>query len=136
MLGQRYAPSLQLKAGQLLHELGRFYEAYPALVTAVELAFCGDTRIDVLEEPLVQAARRLVLEVTFLDEAVRRERSRATGHVHLDDVVERAHLLQHEAILFTHFSHRYSAGQIVDLLDRRLPESLRSRVQPLLAGFR
>ncbi|MCA9568366.1 MAG: hypothetical protein KC656_11010 [Myxococcales bacterium] len=104
--------------------------------TAVELAFCGDTRIDVLEEPLVQAARRLVLEVTFLDEAVSRERSRATGHVHLDDVVERAHLLQHEAILFTHFSHRYSAGQIVDLLDRRLPESLRSRVQPLLAGFR
>lgn len=105
--------------------------------TETALVFCGDTTIEVVErEAVVREARRLVLEVTFLDDQVSPERARETGHVHLDDVAERADLFENEAILFTHFSHRYSAGQIVDLLDRRLPARLRSRVTPLLAGFR
>lgn len=105
--------------------------------TEVALAFCGDTTVEVLEqEPLVRQARRLVLECTFLDDQVSVERARQTGHVHLDELVARADLLTNEAILLTHFSHRYSAEQIVWLLDRRLPADLRRRVTPLLAGFR
>lgn len=105
--------------------------------TRVELAFCGDTTIHVLErESIVRTAKRLVLECTFLDDSVSVERARKTGHVHLDDIVERAHLFENEAILLTHFSHRYGASQIVDLLNRRLPAQLRDRVTPLLAGFR
>lgn len=105
--------------------------------TSVELAFCGDTTIHVVErEEVVRKARRLVLECTFLDDAVTRERVTKTGHIHLDDICERADLFENEAILLTHFSSRYSRQHIVDVLARRLPESLKGRVVPLLAGFR
>ncbi len=105
-------------------------------VQSVELAFCGDTTIEVVErEPLVRQARRLILEVTFLDDAVSEERARATGHIHLDQICERADLFENEAILFTHFSLRYRASQIERILARRLPVVLRDRVQALLAGF-
>jgi ribonuclease Z len=98
-----------------------------------EVAFCGDTTIDVVEqEELVRKARLLVLEVTFLDDRVSVESARRHGHVHLDEVIERAELFENQTILMTHFSTRYSRAQITDILSRRLPDSLRDRVVPLL----
>ena len=44
-------------------------------------------------------------------------------------------LPQNEAILLTHFSQRYSAQKIVELLDAGLPPELRQKCTPLLAGF-
>lgn len=102
-----------------------------------ELAFTGDTRIDVLErEPALYGVRRLILEVTFLDERVSVAQARAMGHVHLDEVIERAGRFRNEALCFTHFSARYGAGEVRSILDRRLPPELRARVTPLLAGLR
>jgi len=99
----------------------------------VEVAFTGDTVIDVLHrEPMVRTARLLILEVTFLDERVSVEKSRSKGHVHLDEVIENAALFQNEAILFTHFSARYTGDQIRRILDDRLPPELRARVTPLV----
>jgi ribonuclease Z len=102
---------------------------------SVEVAFTGDTLVEVVErQPLVRAARVLIIEVTFLDDRVPVAKARGKGHVHLDEVVERAELFQNEAILFTHFSARYTAEEIVAILDRRLPADLRRRVTPLLPG--
>jgi hypothetical protein len=50
-------------------------------------------------------------------------------------VIERAELFQNEAILFTHASARYRAREVAEILERRLPPSLRERAQPLLAGL-
>lgn len=101
-----------------------------------EVAFTGDTRIDVLEqEAVVREARLLVMEVTMLDDRVSVEKCRRHGHVHLDEVVEKAELFRNEAILFTHFSARYRAHEIRKILDRRLPAELRERVTPLVRGF-
>lgn len=101
--------------------------------TAVEVAFCGDTLIDVVErEAVVRQARVLVLECTFLDDRVPVAEARHKGHVHLDEIAERADLFANEAILLTHFSARYAPREIVELLDRKLPEHLRVRVTPLL----
>ncbi|MFZ5481569.1 MAG: MBL fold metallo-hydrolase [Myxococcota bacterium] len=106
-------------------------------VDVVELAFTGDTLVEVIErEPLVRQARRLVIEVTFLDDRVPVEAARAKGHVHLDEIVARADLLTNEALLFTHFSARYQAEEIVRILDEKLPAGLRARVTPLLPGSR
>ena len=100
-----------------------------------EIAFCGDTVIDVIErEPKLQDVRVLILEVTFLDDRVSVEKCRDRGHIHLDEIIERADLFRNRAILLTHFSARYRAKDIVQILDERLPPQLRERVTPLLPG--
>ncbi len=103
-------------------------------VPEVEVAFCGDTTIAVVDrEPLVRRARVLVLECTFLDERVDVERARKTGHVHLTEIIERAEAFaDNEALVLTHFSARYSGDQILRILDRRVPRELRERIVPLL----
>jgi len=101
---------------------------------SVELVFCGDTTIDVVErEAVVRQAKRLVLEATFLDDRVSREWARRSGHIHLEDICERADLFENEAILLTHFSQRYSAAQVREIVAARLPASLRERVQVLVS---
>jgi ribonuclease Z len=100
---------------------------------SVELCFCGDTSIAVVErEAVVREARVLVLECTFLDERVSPASAREMGHVHLDDVIARADLFANEAILLTHLSARYRTDEVLTILDRRLPKSLRERVVPFL----
>lgn len=122
-------PSDEIRARRLAGE------AVSEDVEVTEVAFTGDALIEVVErEPLVRTAKLLVMEVTFLDERVPVEASRSKGHIHLDEVIARAELFQNEHLLFTHFSARYGRGEILDILARRLPPSLRGRVTPLLAG--
>ena len=98
-----------------------------------EVAFTGDSLIEVVEnEEVVRKARLLIMEVTFIDERVTVEQCRSKGHIHIDEVAERADLFENEALLFTHFSARYKAQEIVEQLDKRLPKRLRERVTPLL----
>lgn len=98
-----------------------------------ELAFTGDTTIEgVLGSPDALRARRLIVEVTFLDQRVSREKSHSMGHIHLDDIAEHADAFENEALLFTHFSARYGPEEIVRRLDQGLPQHLRERVTPLL----
>lgn len=104
-------------------------------VETVEVAFTGDSLIEVVDrEEVVRKARLLVMEVTFLDERVSVEKSRSKGHIHLDEVIERAERFENESILFTHFSARYTPDDVRRILDRRLPAALRDRVTPLLPG--
>lgn len=98
-----------------------------------EVVFTGDTLADVIDrEEVVRKARLLVIEVTFVDERVSVEKARSKGHVHLDEIAERADLFENEALLFTHFSSRYQPHQIERALDRSLPRHLRERVHALL----
>jgi ribonuclease Z len=83
-------------------------------------------------EAVVREARVLVLECSFLDERVSPASARAMGHVHLDDVIERAELFRNEAILLTHLSARYRTEEVLEILGRRLPASLKDRVVPFL----
>jgi ribonuclease Z len=98
----------------------------------VEVAFCGDTRAEVLDrEPLVAAAQVLILECTFYDARVPAELARAKGHVHLDDLVGRADRIANPHVLLTHASARYTREEILRVLDARLPRELRERVELL-----
>jgi ribonuclease Z len=100
-----------------------------------EVVYTGDTRIEVLErEEVVRKARLLIMEVTFLPGDMSVADARERGHVHLDEVAERADLFENEAILFLHFSARYGKHEIVRALDDKLPAKLRERVTPLLSG--
>lgn len=120
------------------HEIARLRtelgDAIHDTLEVPEIAFTGDTLIEVVErEECVRKARVLVIEVTFLDDRVSVEDCRARGHIHLHEIVERASLFENEALLFTHFSARYSASEIVAALERQLPAHLLERVTPLLS---
>ncbi|MGH9398988.1 MAG: MBL fold metallo-hydrolase, partial [Thermoanaerobaculia bacterium] len=72
----------------------------------------------------------LLLECSFLMPEDR-ERAAVYEHIHLEDVVSRAGLFENEAVVLTHFSARYSPGQIREAL-RSIPEPLAGRVIPFL----
>ena len=126
-------PEFRGLAGREIARLHQRGEAIHVHREVVQVAFCGDTTVDVIDrEPMVREARVLILECTFLDDAVSVDRARRTGHVHLDELIERADLLHNERILLTHFSPRYSPRYIAETLRRRLPDVLRERVVPLV----
>ena len=100
------------------HEIARLHgelgEAIHDLIETPELAFTGDTLIEVVErEAVVRKARVLVIEVTFVDDVVSVEECRSKGHVHLYELAERAELFENEELLLTHFSRRYKPEQVL-----------------------
>ena len=130
---QRLRPEFVELSQAQIREMARAGESVSDLIESVEIAFTGGTLPDVIErEEWVRTARLLIMECTFIDSRVSVEKARASGHVHLDELVDRAHLLHNEAILLTHFSQRYSPAQVRESLARRLPEGLRDRVVPLV----
>ena len=93
------------------------------------LSFTGDTRIEVLERtPELQQTEVLIMETTFLDDRVDVEGARSTGHIHLDEVLQRAELLPRASVVMSHFSARYSAEDVRRIIAERLPDELRGTV--------
>jgi ribonuclease Z len=133
---RKLKPQYRELAQAAIRELrARIGDEITELVETPEIAFTGDTLVEVVErEEVVRKARVLVMEVTFVDDRISVEECRSKGHVHLFEVAERAELFENEALLFTHFSARYRDDEIVAALDRTLPPKLRERVTPLLNG--
>lgn len=117
-----------------LQALARAGENINEIIEIADIAYCGDTKIDVLKvQPNVRKARLLLLECTMLDDSVTVEDTRRAGHIHLDEIISEPELFaETECLMLTHFSVRYSSDEIREILDRRLPESLRHKVIPLL----
>jgi ribonuclease Z len=94
------------------------------------LAYTGDTSPAGLDGyPPVYQAKILITEVSFIRPSHRREKIHKFGHMHLDDVVERADRFQNELIIFSHFSTRYHPHEIRRFIDGKLPARLQERVK-------
>jgi len=94
------------------------------------VAYTGDTSPAGLDGyPPVYEAKILITEVSFIRPNHRREKIHKFGHMHLDDVVERADRFHNELIIFSHFSTRYHPQEIRRLIDGRLPTRLLDRVK-------
>jgi ribonuclease Z len=95
----------------------------------LELAYATDTLIHVLDtSPSLLTTRVLILECSFLDERKNLASSRAGGHIHLDELLERADSFQNEALVLMHFSQMYAPGEVHRTLERRCPPSLFKRI--------
>lgn len=95
------------------------------------VSFTGDTRIEFLDmaPPEVAASRILAMEVTFYDQAKTVENARFWGHIHFDELLPRLDSIKAEKILLIHASARYTTKQIKAILDDRLPEHHKGRVE-------
>jgi ribonuclease Z len=130
---RKLRPELQGEPAEEIARRARSGEQVHLITDRAELCFPGDTRIDVVErEESVRKARVLLLECTFMETKVSVEKAREGGHVHLDQIAERASLFENEVILLTHFSKRYRSYEIREAVDKRLPPELRSRVKLLI----
>ncbi|KNA23796.1 hypothetical protein SOVF_021280 [Spinacia oleracea] len=105
--------------------------------TSPEIAFTGDTMADFIVDPVnvdVLRAKILIMECTFLDNAVSEEHARDYGHTHLNEVVKYADMFQNKAILLIHFSARYHVYEIEEAISR-LPSAFAGRVFALTEGI-
>jgi len=95
-----------------------------------EISFSGDTKIDFFDKnEVVRKSRILVMEVTYLDERKGVDQARKWGHVHLDELIPRLSQFQGEKILITHLSARYSVSECERILDKRVPQNLRHKIE-------
>lgn len=95
----------------------------------LELAYATDTLIRVLDTtPSLLETRVLILECSFLDERKPIATTHAGGHVHLDELLERAEAFHNEVIVLMHFSQLYSPVEVHRILERRCPRALWERI--------
>lgn len=94
-----------------------------------ELAYATDTLLRVIDTmPSLLDTRVLILECSFLDERKSIESTHAGGHVHLDELLERADDFRNEAIVLMHFSQMYTPEEVHRTIERRCPKALWERL--------
>ena len=72
-------------------------------------------------------AKLLVTEMTFFRPDHRRAKIHKFGHMHLDDIVERADAFENDAVLFLHASTRTGERPFRKAVEKRLPPDLLAR---------
>jgi ribonuclease Z len=94
------------------------------------LAYTGDTSPAGLDGcPAAFEAKVLITELSFIRPNHRREKIHKFGHMHLDDLLERADRFKNELIICAHFSTRYHPQEVRRYLDSKLPPGLRERIK-------
>lgn len=98
-------------------------------VEHLELCYATDTLIRVLDtNPSMLKSRVLILECTFYDERKSLADSRAGCHIHLDELLDVADRFENEHLVLMHVSQIYSAREAREILQRRCPPALLSRI--------
>ncbi|GAB4834092.1 tRNA 3' processing endoribonuclease [Ancistrocladus abbreviatus] len=106
-------------------------------ITSPEIAFTGDTMADFVVDPAnadVLKARILVMECTFVDNAMTVDHAREYGHTHLSEIIKHSERFENKAILLIHFSARYQVDEIKDAVSK-MPAQFTGRVFTLTEGF-
>ncbi len=73
-------------------------------------------------------AKVLITELTFVAPSHRKDKIHKFGHMHLDDFLERRDRFKNELIIAAHFSTRYHNKQIVEHIQRKVPDMLDGRL--------
>ena len=95
-------------------------------------AYTGDSTLDVLTlNPILQRVKLLIIELTFVNDAVSTESARKHGHIHIEDIEADCQLFQNERILLMHLSARHDRQTALDELTKRLPKDLMRRIDVL-----
>ena len=93
------------------------------------VAYLGDSAPRGLDDcPAMFEAEVLIMEMTFVAAAHRREAIKKFGHMHLDDVVARRERFHNKAIIAAHLSTRYNSKRVHELVAKALPDLLDGRL--------
>jgi ribonuclease Z len=93
------------------------------------VCFTGDTSAVGLDaHPDIFNAEVLITEMTFFRPDHRREKIRKFGHLHLDDILDRAEQFKNQMIILMHLSTRTHVHEAERRIKQVVPESLRRRI--------
>ena len=127
---KKLKPEFAELAGDQIRDLRLSGVEVTGEVRVPKVAYMGDTSPGGVDGfPDVYKAEILIIEMTFVAPNERPERIHKYGHMHLDDILARADRFQNEIIVASHFSTRLPGDVIQRIVERKLPESLRSRLK-------
>jgi len=93
------------------------------------VGYTGDTSPKGLDDnPLFYQTKVLITEMTFIDPEHRKELIHKTGHMHLDDFVQRKKEFENELIIAGHCSTRYSRRHAEKIVKKQIPDMLDGRL--------
>jgi ribonuclease Z len=110
-------------------EVKKSGRVFQEMVETPLVSFTGDTQIEFLKaSDWVRKSKILILEATYLDEQKTIENARTWGHTHLDEIIPHLDDIESEKIVIIHVSSRYTLEAAKAILQRRIPEKHRHRV--------
>ncbi len=127
---KKLKPEFQDLTGDQIRDLRLSGIEVSAEIRMPKVAYLGDTAppgLDVL--PDIYRAQILILEMTFVAPNERAAVIHKFGHTHLEDLLLRADRFENEVIIASHFSTRMHPDQILRIVEKRLPESLKGRMK-------
>lgn len=94
------------------------------------VCYTGDTAPEGIDHaPGLYQAKILITEATFCRPEHRKEKIHKFGHMHLDDILDRADRFENELIILGHLTTRDHDQLIKKTIERRLPPRLQERVR-------
>ena len=127
---KKLKPEYHQLSGEQIRDLRLSGVEVAAEVRLPKVAYLGDTApagVDAF--PDVYRAEVLILEMTFVAPGERPDRIHKYGHMHLDDILARADRFENDWIIASHFSTRLPPDAIQRIVEKRLPDRLRSRLK-------
>ena len=127
---KKLKPEFQTLSGEEIRDLRLSGIEVSAEIRLPKVAFLGDTAPAGLDAcPDAYKAEILILEMTFVARGERPEVIHKYGHMHLDDILARADRFENDWIVASHFSTRLHPDVIHKVVEKQLPEHLKSRVK-------
>ena len=127
---KKLKPEFQNLSGEEIRDLRLSGIEVSAEIRLPKVAFLGDTAPAGLDAcPDAYQAEILILEMTFVARGERPEVIHKYGHMHLDDILARADRFENDWIVASHFSTRLHPDVIHKVVEKQLPEHLKSRVK-------
>lgn len=126
---RKLKPEFQGLSGEKIRDLRRGGTEVTNEQRRPRLAYLGDSAPQGLDDcPAMYEAEVLILEMTFVAPAHRKDRLRKFGHIHLDDIIARRDRFHNELIIASHFSTRYHARQIQRFVEKATPDLFDGRL--------
>ena len=127
---KKLKPKYLALSGNEIRDLRMSGEEVAHEVRTPLVCYTGDTSPPGIDNyPPLFDAKILITEITFFRPEHRKEKIYKFGHMHLDDIIERADKFHNELIIAMHVSTRYATNQIEKAVMKKIPAQLKDRIK-------
>jgi len=126
---KRLKPEYQSLSEMEIRQLAISGHQVSAEVRSPRVAYLGDSTPRGLDDnPIMCEADILIMELSFVAKRHRTDRIYRSGHIHLDDLIERREFFRNGLIIASHFSTRCADREIERIVRKRIPDMMDGRL--------